>query len=287
MADNDHFRILVGGTGSNAGFAEIATADDATEPIYVRQYTGVFGTLVRTFTLLDGSGNTVIPQSLYIGGSTNGGRFYADDWGVKVGTDSGHIQFGPANSGTAHIYTNMPNFYFNKELLVLGSTVLHSGNYSSYALPLSGGSMTGLFISRTNTSSDTIGVATQGNPGIEVISNSASAAYMTFHRAGAYAVRFGFDTDNVLKVGGWSMGNVAYTIWHSGNLTNNNQLSNGSGYVTSSGVTSVATGTGLTGGTITTSGTISVLHATSTAQGGVRIRLSGTTLFIRTDGNNA
>jgi hypothetical protein len=55
---------------------------------------------------------------------------------------------------------------------------------------------------------------------------------MTFHRAGAYAVRFGFDTDNVLKVGGWSIGNVAYTIWHSGNLTNNNQLSNGSGYIT-------------------------------------------------------
>jgi hypothetical protein len=64
MADNDQFRILVGGTATNTGFAEIATADDGTEPIHVRQYTGVFTTLVRTATLLDASGNTSFPGSL-------------------------------------------------------------------------------------------------------------------------------------------------------------------------------------------------------------------------------
>jgi hypothetical protein len=64
MADNDQFRILVGGTASNAGYVEIATADDGTEPIYVRQYTGVFANLVRTATLLDGSGNTSFPGSV-------------------------------------------------------------------------------------------------------------------------------------------------------------------------------------------------------------------------------
>jgi hypothetical protein len=61
MADNDHFRILIGGTESNAGYVEISTADDGTEPIYVRQYTGVFSSLTRTATLLDGSGNTSFP----------------------------------------------------------------------------------------------------------------------------------------------------------------------------------------------------------------------------------
>jgi hypothetical protein len=60
MADNDQFRILVGGA-SNAGFVEIATADDGTEPILVRQYTGVFSSLTRTANLLDGSGNTTFP----------------------------------------------------------------------------------------------------------------------------------------------------------------------------------------------------------------------------------
>jgi hypothetical protein len=64
MADNDYFRILIGGTASNAGYVEIATADDGTEPIYVRQYTGVFANLVRTATLLDSSGNTTFPGSV-------------------------------------------------------------------------------------------------------------------------------------------------------------------------------------------------------------------------------
>jgi hypothetical protein len=61
MGDNDQARILVGATSTNAGFLEIATADDGTEPIYVRQYTGVFTTVARTATLLDGSGNTSFP----------------------------------------------------------------------------------------------------------------------------------------------------------------------------------------------------------------------------------
>jgi hypothetical protein len=64
MADNDQFRILVGGTASNAGYVEIATADDGTEPIYIRQYTGVFSSLLRTATILDGSGNTTFPGTV-------------------------------------------------------------------------------------------------------------------------------------------------------------------------------------------------------------------------------
>jgi hypothetical protein len=60
MGANDQFRIRTGG-GSNAGYVALDTADDGTEPIYVRQYTGVFTSLVRTATLLDGSGNTTFP----------------------------------------------------------------------------------------------------------------------------------------------------------------------------------------------------------------------------------
>lgn len=63
MADNDFFRIRCGGP-SNQGWVEIATADDGTEPIYVRQYTGEFASVTRTLTLLDGSGNTIFPGNL-------------------------------------------------------------------------------------------------------------------------------------------------------------------------------------------------------------------------------
>lgn len=67
MGVNDRFRIGVGATASNAGYAEIATADDASEPIYVRQYTGDFATATRTLSLLDASGNTTLPENLYAG----------------------------------------------------------------------------------------------------------------------------------------------------------------------------------------------------------------------------
>lgn len=75
--DNDYGRIAVGSTtASNAGWLEIATADDGSEPIYVKQYSGVFSKVVRTATLLDGSGNTSFP------GAIGASRFY-------TGYDSG------------------------------------------------------------------------------------------------------------------------------------------------------------------------------------------------------
>ena len=54
------------------GWLEIATADDGTEPIYVRQYGGYrlngiyssFGTIIRSATLLDASGNTSFPGTV-------------------------------------------------------------------------------------------------------------------------------------------------------------------------------------------------------------------------------
>ena len=62
--DNDFWRIGGGATGNNVGYMEIATADDGTEPIYVRQYSGTFGTITRTATLLDDSGNTSFPGTV-------------------------------------------------------------------------------------------------------------------------------------------------------------------------------------------------------------------------------
>lgn len=63
IADDDLFRIRCGGL-SNQGWVEIATADDGSEPIYVRQYKGRFESIARTLTLLDGSGNTICPGNL-------------------------------------------------------------------------------------------------------------------------------------------------------------------------------------------------------------------------------
>ena len=79
MGDNDQARILVGATASNAGFLEIATANDGTEPIHVRQYSGEFTSLVRTATLLDINGNTSFPGQVVgtsFAGNLVGGAMY-------------------------------------------------------------------------------------------------------------------------------------------------------------------------------------------------------------------
>ena len=61
---NDYGRIAFGATAENAGWMEIASSDDGNEPIYARQYTGIFTTIKRTATLLDASGNTSFPGSV-------------------------------------------------------------------------------------------------------------------------------------------------------------------------------------------------------------------------------
>ena len=68
VGNNDYAIIRGGATGSGGGYLEIATADGTNEPIYVRQYSGAFTTIKRTLTLLDASGNTILPGKLNIGG---------------------------------------------------------------------------------------------------------------------------------------------------------------------------------------------------------------------------
>jgi hypothetical protein len=113
IADNDYARIRVGGDASNTGWMELATADDGNEPIYVRQYTGVFATVTRTATLLDGSGNTSFPGT------------------VTAPTFSGNAT--TATTAGALTSMNISQFTNNSGYITSDST----------KLPLAGGTLTG------------------------------------------------------------------------------------------------------------------------------------------------
>ena len=63
MGNDDIARISVGGS-ADKGWLEIATADNGNEPIYVRQYVGLFGQVANEAVLLDGSGNTKFPHNV-------------------------------------------------------------------------------------------------------------------------------------------------------------------------------------------------------------------------------
>lgn len=94
------------------------------------------------------------------------------------------------------------------------ATVLDSVNYTSYAPSYSsGGTFTGLwyFASNRNTTSDSCP--------LQAFSNNGSGATMSFHRGGYYAVNFGLDSDNVMRIGGWSAAANRWQLDMSGNGT--------------------------------------------------------------------
>ena len=84
---NDQFRIIAGSSGKDKGWAEIAIGNNANEPIYVRQYSGAFASVVRTLTLLDAKGYTHFPSYINIGGNENNNSSPDRVWGSN-GSDS-------------------------------------------------------------------------------------------------------------------------------------------------------------------------------------------------------
>ena len=121
----DSWRLIGGASAENSGWLELATADDGTEPIYVRQYKydennpgDNFNNPIRTATLLDESGNTSFP-----------------------GTVTASAFSGNASSATKATQDGSGN-----EIVSTYSTKTELSN----CLPLAGGSITGL-LSITNT----------------------------------------------------------------------------------------------------------------------------------------
>lgn len=93
------------------------------------------------------------------------------------------------------------------------ATATTATNLSGGTISATTGSFSGLIASAANATT----FVDANDTTISVRSNGSGPAVMSFHRPGVYAVNFGLDTDNVLKVGGWSMGAVKYPILHSNN----------------------------------------------------------------------
>ena len=67
------------------------------------------------------------------------------------------------------------------------------------------------FRSNRNTTSD--------SPPLQAYSDDSGGAIMSFHRGGYYAVNFGLDSDNVMRIGGWSAAANRWQLDMSGNMT--------------------------------------------------------------------
>ena len=68
---------------------------------------------------------TITPGQIRFNNSTNSRLDDEGSWGFRSRTNSGYIQFGPANTSHAHIYTDRSNFYFNRDLLYANGALMH------------------------------------------------------------------------------------------------------------------------------------------------------------------
>ena len=129
-------------------------------------------------------------------------------WWINGG--SGHLNIHESSGSVRGVYIDIGE-------CVAGSAakLWHSGNVPN-PLDKSGGVMTGSLEMAPTTG--TIAANTGGVYGATVqnVTGSGNAAYMAFLRNGAYGMFLGLDTDNYLKVGGWSMGANSYRVNHQG-----------------------------------------------------------------------
>jgi len=99
---------------------------------------------------------------------------------------------------------------------ITGSISGNAGTVSAGVYTNTGNTLTGtnLFQSNLGTTSGSL-----SNPPLQAYATGTNAAFMSFHRGGSYAVNMGLDSDNVLRIGGWSAAANRLQLDMSGNLT--------------------------------------------------------------------
>lgn len=109
--------------------------------------------------------------------------------------------FGSINFWTAPVGVNPP-----RSTLVNRMQIKQSGGISIF------GAEGAIGVAGAPTSGNYLEIISSTNPALA----ANAAAYIALHRPGLWAAKIGIDTDNELKIGGWSYQNNAYKILHEG-----------------------------------------------------------------------
>jgi hypothetical protein len=173
------------------------------------------------------NGNLSVKNAISLGGSTSY-YMHVGSWGWRHQTPSGYIEFGPANTTWAHIYSSGMPFYFNNNLYVNGNLVWaantdgpNSGLDADTVDGVQASTIQQLGVTQTVTGVKYYNAnrnTTSNSPPLQVY-GTTSGAIMSFHRGGYYAVNMGLDSDNVFRIGGWSAATNRFVMDMSGNLT--------------------------------------------------------------------
>ena len=141
-----------------------------------------------------GAGGTSNPADagIYFDNSSTGQYLHGNnDWGFRTTGSQGYIQFGPANTSWAHIYSNY-NFYFNTNIWAGGNQVWTTGNLTNNN-QLSNGSG---YIA--NNSSGDYQIASSSNGGTAYYQASLELREANFGGSGYTPPRLGFHWGGVV-----------------------------------------------------------------------------------------
>ena len=149
---------------------------------------------------------------------------------------------GTPTAPTAAVATNTTQIattaFVNAEIANDAPSKTGTGASGTWGIAISGNAATATTASNTTSISSAVGSnfiwtgvqqfqsnqnTTGSNPPLQAYSSS-SGAIMSFHRAGAYAVNMGLDSDNVFRIGGWSAPANLLQMDMAGNLTMANNV---------------------------------------------------------------
>jgi hypothetical protein len=184
------YKHWVIGTGaSDLTFLDFGFASDASNP-----HQGISGY----------SGTTVIRAT------TSGNVGIGGSWGAYGANGTPSYPLHVIGIGLASASLRAPIFYDSDNT---GYYTDQASTSNLNSVSMQGGNVYGpmYFHANRNTTSD--------SPPLQAYSTNASGAIMAFHRGGYYAVNFGLDSDNVMRIGGWSASANRWQLDMSGNMT--------------------------------------------------------------------
>ena len=200
-------------------------------------------TLANGQLVMSGFGGRSDQAVIYLNGALNRYLLFDGTSYVMPGSD---LYVGPSTSRVWHAgnfnpaaYQPAGNYQPAGSYQAAGDYLRNRANQTTTGLYINSGAPPGIAAISSSGNNDNVAL-TIGTDG-----NTSASAVMQFHRQGSFAAYFGLDTDNQWAVGGRSMGNVRYRLWHEGNFTPasyapvRNYSNRNSGYVGSDTVQSI------------------------------------------------
>ena len=213
---NAYFRSNVGTSshGSSGRFHEIQSAAGNFIPYsFENEYGNHSWGIVARFRINQSGADRPSIQFSAAGGDDrwNVGYCTSSDWNFRI---TQNMAYRNDNSTTDSWGTE--RFRINTSgdtYAAIGGTLYANGNQ---VLTYAGGTLSNNYTFRSNLGGY---LGSLSSPPLQVYSESNNSAFMSFHKGGYYAVNFGLDADNVMRIGGWSASANRWQLDMSGNQT--------------------------------------------------------------------